>query len=132
MRSWAIAGTALLRAAAVLFGSLSAPRTARATPLVVNSTDDAPDAVPGDGICATLSGVCTLRAAIMEANQLPGAETITLPPGIYSLRIPGANEDLGGTGDLDIRGETSIVGAGASNTIIDGGGLDRVIDSFGA
>src|SRR5437867_3602615 len=130
MKSWAIAGTALLLAAAVAFGSLSAPRAARATPLIVNSTDDAPDAVPGDGICATLTGVCTLRAAIMEANMLPDFHTITLPAGTYVLTIPGAGEDSGATGDLDVLRDLSIVGAGAATTIIDGGGIDRVFDVF--
>jgi parallel beta-helix repeat protein len=35
---------------------------------VVNSDTDAPDNNPGDGICATLGGNCTLVAAITEAN----------------------------------------------------------------
>ncbi|MDJ0962137.1 MAG: DUF2341 domain-containing protein, partial [Acidimicrobiia bacterium] len=51
--------------------------------LVVNSTGDQSDIVPGDGKCS--AGVlnsqsleaCTLRAAIEEANALPGADTIT-------------------------------------------------------
>src|SRR5437870_8829452 len=109
MRAWAVTAFALVLAAALAFGSLSTPRTARATTLVVNSTDDAPDAVPGDGICATLSGVCTLRAAIMEANQLPGAHTVTLPAGTYRLTIPGTSEQYALTGDLDILGELFIV-----------------------
>src|SRR5688572_33136742 len=54
-----------------------------AASLVVNSTADAVDANPGDGICATSSGVCTLRAAIQEANASNGADTITVPAGIY-------------------------------------------------
>src|SRR5438552_177020 len=111
------------------FGTLSSPRIVRATPFLVNSTDDAPDAIPGDGICAKLTGVCTLRAAIMEANMLPGTDTVTLPAGIYRLTIPGAGEDLGATGDLDILDDLFLIGAGASSTVIDAGGLDRVIDS---
>lgn len=44
----------------------------------VNSTADAADATPGDGICATGVGTeCTLRAAIQEANAWAGADTIT-------------------------------------------------------
>jgi CSLREA domain-containing protein len=38
------------------------------TNFVVNDLGDAPDAVLGDGACATSGGVCTLRAAIQEAN----------------------------------------------------------------
>jgi len=90
MKSWMVAGVALVLASIMAFGTLSSPRVARATPFLVNSTEDAPDAVPGDGICATLTGVCTLRAAIIEANYSPGPDTITLPSGIYRLTVPGA------------------------------------------
>ena len=39
--------------------------------LTVNSFLDEPDAVAGDGNClSTPSSLCTLRAAIMEANAL--------------------------------------------------------------
>jgi CSLREA domain-containing protein len=41
----------------------------------VNSLGDAPDATPGDGLCAAPGGECTLRAAIQEANTTgPGDE----------------------------------------------------------
>ena len=55
----------------------------QAASFVVNSTADLPDANPGNGVCATGSGACTLRAAIMEANSSPGADTITIPAGVY-------------------------------------------------
>lgn len=35
---------------------------------IVNTTGDDEDLVPGDGLCATSGGKCTLRAALMEAN----------------------------------------------------------------
>ena len=38
----------------------------------VNDTGDAGDATPGDGICMTPGGGCTLRAAIEEVNAAPG------------------------------------------------------------
>lgn len=46
--------------------------------LVVNSILDDPDDVAGDGICETAPGneVCTLRAAIEEANAHSGPDTI--------------------------------------------------------
>lgn len=47
-----------------------------AATFTVNDVSDAGDAVPGDGICATAGGVCTLRAAMEEANALAGADTI--------------------------------------------------------
>ena len=39
---------------------------------------DASDTNPGDGVCSDSSGACPLRAAIEEANALPGADTIRL------------------------------------------------------
>lgn len=42
----------------------------------VNSDTDAADANPGDGVCATAGGNCTLHAAIQEANLDGGASTI--------------------------------------------------------
>lgn len=107
---------------------LDGNQSAYAATFTVNSTADAVDTNPGDGVCADGSGNCTLRAAIMEVNALPGADTITLPAGTYTLTIPGAGEDAAATGDLDITGALTINGAGAASTIIDGGGLDRVFE----
>lgn len=64
----------------------AAPLPARAAPAgniyTVNSTLGEPDADPSDGVCAsTPSGLCTLRAAIMESNFAAGPNTILLPAG---------------------------------------------------
>jgi hypothetical protein len=42
----------------------------------VKSNADTPDALPGDGLCADALGRCTLRAAISEADYLPGDDRI--------------------------------------------------------
>jgi CSLREA domain-containing protein len=110
---------------------------AHAAGFLVNSHADAGDARPGDGICATsifFPRICTLRAAIQEANAHPGSDIITLPAGVYALTLGGANEDAAASGDLDITepdpGGPGLViqGAGAETTIVSGGALDRVID----
>jgi len=44
--------------------------------IIVNSSLDTHDWLPGDGICADSGFNCTLRAAIEEANDLPGADKI--------------------------------------------------------
>ncbi len=93
----------------------------------VSSFADAADANPGDGLCDDGAGGCTLRAAIMEANALPGEDTIVLSSGTYALMAPGAGEDEGVTGDLDILGDTVLIGEGPNATTIDGSGIDRVI-----
>ena len=85
----------------------------------VNSTEDAVDAQIGDGVCATATGVCTLRAAIQEANAVPGTDAISLPSVTYMLTIPGANEDAAQMGDLDITDDLTIVGSCEKQTIID-------------
>jgi CSLREA domain-containing protein len=105
---------------------------AQAATFTVNSTADAVDAHPGDGVCATATHVCTLRAAIQEANALAGADIIKLPAGIFTLTLAGADEDDAATGDLDITDDLTLTGAGAASTIIDGGGSDRVLDIFAA
>jgi CSLREA domain-containing protein len=101
-------------------------------PLGVNSTLDAPDSQPGDGLCATSAGACTLRAAIMEANARSGPDKIVLPASgfPYTLTRVGIDEN-GLRGDLDITGDLEIVGGGAPTTLIDGNGdltKDRVLE----
>ena len=111
----------------------------QAATFTVNSTADLPDANPGNGVCDTGSGACTLRAAIMEANSSPGADTITIPAGVYALGIPTVNDDLDTTGDFDIHTPMTIQGASTTSTIIDGGfplpgadptakGMDRLFE----
>src|SRR5207249_11164567 len=105
------------------------PASAAPLTFTVNSTADAVDANIGDNACRTAAGVCTLRAAIQEANRNSGTDTISLPTaGVYRLTIAGRNENLAATGDLDIMDAVNITGAGASSVIIDGNGLDRVFD----
>lgn len=111
-----------LSALAVL-GTLEGQADAAA--FLVTSTSDSPDFAPGNGFCASAAGVCTLRAAVMEANALAGADTITITGGMpmISLVTVGAGENAAATGDLDIAGTLTIVGNGA---ILGGFGSDRL------
>jgi len=99
----------------------------------VNSTNDATDANPGDGICATTPGgnTCTLRAAIQESNALAGPDTIDIPANTYTLTIAGRSEDNAATGDLDILDDLDLVGSTTGPTFIDANGIDRVFDVIG-
>src|SRR3954453_5194421 len=81
---------------------------AHALTFTVNSTTDPPDALPGDGVCATdpLPGEgvrCTLRAAVMEADFLGGSHAITLSAGNYVLTIPPSGSNDASTGDLNLQ-----------------------------
>jgi CSLREA domain-containing protein len=101
--------------------TLAAP--ARAVDFTVeHSFDDETDANPGDGICASVSGVCTLRTAVQEANALAGPDRIFVPFGTYFLEIPGADEDQAATGDLDLTDDVTIIGESTNVTTIDGRG----------
>jgi uncharacterized repeat protein (TIGR01451 family) len=112
-----------------LGGIVSLP--AEAATFTVNDLTDAVDAIPGNGLCAAASGNCTLRAAIMETNVLPGTHTIMLPAGTYVLSLAGANEDNAASGDLDIRNNLIILGDGAADTFINGNATDRVFQIIG-
>lgn len=58
----------------------------------------------------------------MEVNAL-GQGTIVLGSGTHTLSLAGSGE---GNGDLDIRGNVTIVGDSARNTIIDANAINRV------
>jgi CSLREA domain-containing protein len=77
-----------------------------------------------DGAC---NADCSLREAVLAANATPGLDTITLPSGTYTLTRPGADEDAGLTGDLDLSDQLSIdAPAGATISALDLG--DRVVE----
>src|SRR5690606_31980191 len=99
------------------------------TEFTVDATVDAPDAVPGDGVCETaVEDQCTLRAAVMEANALDSPVTIHLADdATYETDAFGLEDDLGATGDLDITGNVTIDGNGATLTPESG----RLFDNFG-
>src|SRR5262245_25876067 len=99
----------------VLGAAILASGSGFAAEFVVDSTTDAVDSKPGDGVCATAAGVCTLRAAIQEANAHAGKDAITLPAGSYLLAIAGPGEDAAATGDLDITDDLVLTGAGAES-----------------
>jgi len=86
----------------------------------VNSTADIVDAAPGNGVCRTASGTCTLRAAIQESNALAGENTINLPAGTYPLSIPPHPGKDDASGSLAITGPLRILGTGTATTIVDG------------
>ncbi|MEO8669753.1 MAG: choice-of-anchor Q domain-containing protein [Tahibacter sp.] len=102
--------------------------SAQATQFTVDSVNDTIDSAPGNGVCADSLGACTLRAAVQEANALPGNDAITLPVGTVTLSLAGSGDDLGSSGDLDIHSVVDITGAGMFATRIDAAALDRVFD----
>ncbi len=94
-----------------------------AGPFTVNDLGDAPDDNAGDGFCHTAGGVCTLRAAIEEANAFAGADTINITVTgtiVVSPTLPSIAEDL------------TISGPGRELLTISGGNAVQVMFvSFG-
>ena len=77
---------------------------------------------------------CSLREMIQAVNT--GADFggcrlssgyVSVPGGTYTLTRAGADEDNNATGDLDIKANINLVGAGNTATVINGNALDRVI-----
>src|SRR5689334_18796732 len=84
-----VGGAAALAIAAPLGGGVFSAAPAGAATFTktftVNSTADAGD-VSIDGVCRTSANVCTLRAAIQEANKVAGTTLIA-----FNLPTPGTN-----------------------------------------
>ncbi len=101
----------------------------------VDTTADGPDNIPGDGICATVIGPCSLRAAIEEANALTGAHTINLPQGYYHAgdHVITANISIRGPSGISAHDRPGVIGGGPTFTIESGARLTMtdVSISFG-
>ncbi len=99
--------TGFARALCVAAPLLAAP--AMATEFVVNTTAEVVDATVGDGVCRSLDGTCSLRAALSEASKTP-AVTVHLPAGRYVVDAP-----------LILSAGTTLVGEGPARTVIEAG-----------
>jgi fibronectin-binding autotransporter adhesin len=69
-----------------------------------------------DGNC---DADCSLREAVMAANNNPGPDTITLAAGTYVLTLGG---------DLDVTDALTITGVGPDRTVIDANGTSRIFN----
>lgn len=109
--------------AVLLLGSAEALQAATFT---VDRVDDAPSATACD---PATPNDCSLRGAVLAANGLAEASTITVPAGTYVLsqpstcafRLKGADAPIVGTQKtLCVTRNVTIAGAGAAATMIDG------------
>ena len=90
---------------------------------VVDSVQDGTDIDPGDGICATATGVCTFRAALQEASAIGVPATIDLPEGTHNWVL----------GELLLEeGDITVNGAGARTTFVDAAGMSRFMELDGS
>jgi len=110
----------LVGAAAAVVGLLVLASSASAKTFAPTRHDD-----PAPGKCKPTD--CSLREAIDAANQHQGPDTVVLKKGTYRLQIPVVGPDTSEeTGDLNVEEPTTIVGAGADQTTVNGEGIDRV------
>ena len=125
-------GTSVLFVGLILtLALLSGARPADAAAVTITTGDDEIDT----------NGQCSLREAIRNVNagarihpdcDAPSAPySIILGATTYRLTIAGPGEEVALTGDLDVMGTVTIVGAGALSTRVEAGpsaaeGIDRV------
>lgn len=79
---------------------------------------------------------CSLREAVIRANNHPGEDEIRLAAGTYTLSQVSLGNDTPADGDLDItRDRLTITGAGGhwGGTVVDAATIDRAVDiAYGA
>ena len=122
-----------MRKSTLLLATIALAVILAALPARADSTfvvDTTVDNVSATACTAAVSD-CSLRGAIIAANNASGADVVEVPGGNYTLTISGAGEDASATGDLDITGALTIDGAGADSTTVAGGeGFgDRIFDN---
>jgi hypothetical protein len=145
--NWRLPAAALLALSAIAVILVVGTSRSSAQPIftVVEPTD-APDAQL-NGVCAsTYQGLCTLRAAVQEA-EFAGGGHIVLSAGLgdYRLTIPAGPEadptlscpaqppapsscPTNRTGDLDIRTRVTLDGIGPADSVVDGANINRIFD----
>jgi hypothetical protein len=78
------------------------------------------------------TGTGTLRWAILQADQTPGANTVVLRQGTYTLSLAGGTGAPGQAGALVVQGNVTIVGAGPLKTEVNASALgDRAFHVTG-
>lgn len=120
----------VLRLAAIV-GLLAAVPVSAQTTYIVNTLLDSVDVIPGNGICMDANGLCSLRAAVMEANATAGVVHIRFTVnGTHTLTLGGI-DNTAAAGDLDINPiapltDLFIFGNGIGTTIVSAAGLPPV------
>jgi hypothetical protein len=108
-------------AAALLAAAL--PSSAAAATFTVDRVDDvvAPECIEG------FPDDCSLRGAILAANLDTTADVIVVPDGLYELTLPGADEDSGFSGDLDVLAGVTLQAAPGAHPVIVQTVTDRLL-----
>ena len=106
---------------------------AAAGPFVVDDPLDGVD-LSIDGVCATATGTCTLRAAVQEAVAAGGTTVVTFDPAVTIAALSVGGPGGAAEGDLDLAAGTTLqlrgdVVDGTTTTRVDASGLgDRLFE----
>lgn len=94
--------------------------SADAVVIAVTRTDDPAPGTPGQcgSPASDSSDDCSLRQAVRRANATAADDVLVLGAETYTLSQEGDGEDAAATGDLDVVGSLSVVGAGVGSTTI--------------
>ena len=129
--------TAALPAAflAAVVLAVVAPASAGATTYLVDGQPDGAT-LPGGTACnppiapGSAAECATIRDAVVAADAAvaggTGQNTIELGYGTSTLTIPPSGSDDATTGDLNVAGDMTIIGAGPGASVIDAMNVDRV------
>ncbi len=102
-----------------LAAAIWSPAVLAATFSVTRSDDPTPD--------GCLVNDCSLREAVIAADDTAEMDTVLVPPGLYPIVLNGADFSAE-TGDLDITTDMEIIGQDA---VIDGQSQGRIMDISG-
>ena len=110
----------------VLVASLVVPVAGGAATFVAKVFEDV-----NDGLCTPVGAMiqmpCSLREAVIKANEFPGKDTIELLEGAYELTIDTPDPNPAATGDLDVWDDLDIVGPTTGEARIVGTTADNVL-----
>lgn len=114
----------VLIAATGVVVALSATVAHADTIRVTRAADTVPNGCANNG--------CTLREAVIAANDRTGPDTVLLRSGrTYQLARAGPDEELAQTGDLDLLGTTTVATTARERARVDANLLDRAFDAYG-
>ncbi len=115
----------------IIFGAFAPSSMAQGDLVfVVNSAADSSDSAPGNGLCATTAGACTLRAAIQETNANPGHDIIefAIGSGVQTINVGSALPAI--TSPVTIDGTTQPGFAGTPLIVLNGLGAGSSADGL--